>query len=126
MKYIIDAYAWIDYLEGGEKGEKVNNYLKEDYEIYISVLTISEVISKVMRKKGNVEIAYGALLSNAKIIGITPRIAKEAGLLHAEIRNTIPNFGLGDAYLLTISRKIDAKIITGDNHFKNFKEAILL
>ncbi len=126
MKYCIDAYAWIEYLNGGEKGEKVNSFLTKENEIYILAITIAETVSKVKRRKQNAEIAYDAMIKNAQIIGITPRMAKEAGLLHAERRKEIPNFGLADALLLVLARKIKAHIITGDHHFKNFKEAIMI
>ncbi len=92
MKYIIDAYGWIEYLNGSLAGEKISKILKENHDIYSISMTISEVISKVKRKRGNIEIAYNSVISNSKIIEITPRIAKEAVLLHAEIRKEIENF----------------------------------
>ncbi|MBI2448927.1 PIN domain-containing protein [Candidatus Pacearchaeota archaeon] len=126
MKYIIDAYGWIEYLNGSLAGEKINKILKEDHDIYSISMTISEVVSKVKRKKGNVDVAYNSIISNSKIIEITPKIAKEAGLLHAETRKEIENFGLVDAILIIIARHANAKILTNDFHFKNFKETILI
>jgi len=35
-------------------------------------------------------------------------------------------FGLVDAFVLLTARELDAKILTGDRHFKGFKEAVLL
>ena len=50
----------------------------------------------------------------------------EIGLLHAEIRKTVKDFGLGDCFVLSLARKIDGKILTGDPHFKGFKECVLI
>ena len=126
MKYIIDSYAWIEYLEGSKLGEKVREIILNNYELYSLNLTIAEVISKVKRKKGDSEIAFKAITSNSKILEITPEMAKNAGLFHAEIRQKIKNFGLVDSLLLIVARELKAKILTGDNHFKGFKEAVFI
>ena len=46
--------------------------------------------------------------------------------LHTEMRKTEKDFGLADAYVLATARKLKAKILTGDPHFKNVKDAILM
>ncbi|GBE19286.1 MAG TPA: PIN domain-containing protein [Candidatus Pacearchaeota archaeon] len=126
MRYIIDSYAWVEYLEGSKLGEKVRDILTGKNEIYSLNLTIAEVISRVKRKKGSIEIAYNAINSNSKVAEITPEIAKKAGLFHMEIRSKIKNFGLVDALILILARELNAKILTGDKHFKGFKEAIFI
>ncbi|MEK6936452.1 MAG: PIN domain-containing protein [Nanoarchaeota archaeon] len=126
MKYIIDAYAWVEYLTGGRLGEKVRELILSDNEIISLNITIAEVISKVKRKKGDIKIAYEAINSNSKIIDITPEIAKEAGMLHAEKREEIKNFGLVDAILVITAREIKAKILTGDHHLEDFKEVMFI
>lgn len=127
MKYLIDTSAWIEYLEGSEAGEKVNNILKErDNEIFIISLNIGEVISKIKRARKNVELAYDTLINRAKILTITPRIAKEAGILHAEIKSKNASFSLADALIIKSAQSASAKIITKDNHFKSFKETVFI
>ena len=126
MKYLIDAYAWIEYLEGSKLGEKVREIMVGKDDLFSLSLTISEVISKVKRKNGNTDLAYKAITSNSKILNISPEIAKQAGLFHAEMRKKIENFGLVDSLLLALARELKAKILTGNHHFKNFKEAIFI
>lgn len=126
MVYIIDTSAWIEYLEGSAKGEKIHDVLKGKEEVFILSIIIAEVISKTKKKKGNIEIAYNALISNTKIFEITPKIAKESGILHAETKAKLQSFALADALIICSARALKAKIITSDNHFKSFKEAIVL
>lgn len=126
MILVIDSYAWIEYLDGSEKGEKVKNFLIEQNNVRTNSITIAEVVSRAMRKGMDTAIAYQTLISNSSIINITSELAKEAGLLHAEIRKEIKDFGLADAFVLLTARKLNAKIVTGDPHFKGFKEAILI
>ena len=126
MKYIIDSYAWIEYLNGSILGEKVKKILEGNNEVFSLNLTISEVISRVKRKGGNIEIVYAAITSNSKVVEITPKIAKKAGEFHAEIRKKIKDFGLADSLILMLARELNAKIVTGDEHFRKFKEAFFI
>ncbi len=124
--YIIDTSAWIEYLEGSESGEKINNILKSNEQTYIIPVILSELISKVKRSNGDVELAYHTLIKNSKILDITPRIAKEAGLLHAKIRLTLSNFSLTDATIICSAKTFKLKILTTDSHFNKYKEAIII
>ena len=126
MKILIDAYAWIEYLQGSVEGEKVHKIFQGNDECYSLSLTLSEVISKVKRNKGNVEVAYEAVCSNSTLVEPTSLISKEAGLIHAKMREKIKNFGLVDSLLLSCAKHFNAKILTGDNHLKRFKETIFL
>lgn len=127
FRYVVDAYAWIEYLIGSESGAKVNAVLeKETNEIYTCAVTVAEVISKVAREGREVQVAYDVLLSNSQIIDVNEELSKETGLLHAEMRKTEKDFGLADAYVLATARKLKSKILTGDAHFKSVKEAIII
>lgn len=50
----------------------------------------------------------------------------QAGLLHFEMRKTLKDFGLADAFVLATARKLKSKVLTGDPHFESVKEAILI
>jgi len=126
-KYIIDAYAWIEYLIGSKPGEKVKDILEdESNETYTCAVTVAEVISKTAREERDYEVAYDILTSNSQVINIDEEISKETGILHSEMRKTKKDFGLADAYILALARKINSKILTGDLHFKGIKEAVLI
>lgn len=125
-RYVVDSYAWIEYLDGTEIGRKVSDLIKENNEIFTCVLTIAEVVSKAARKGKDVKITYDVLTSNSKIIDADEELSLQAGLLHYEMRKTVKDFGLADAYILATAGKLKAKILTGDMHFKNMKEAVLI
>jgi predicted nucleic acid-binding protein len=126
MKYIIDAFAWIEYLEGSSKGEKVSEILNSNHEILVLPITIAEVVSKIQRKNSKPEIAYQSIISKSKIIEMTPRVAKQSGLLHAKMRKKYKQFGIVDSCLIETAKEIKAKILTGDHHFEEFTEAVIL
>ena len=126
-KYIIDAYAWIEYLIGSKAGEKVKSILEDAAnETYTCAVTVAEVVSKTAREGRDFETAYDILLSNSQIVNVDEEISKEAGVLHCEMRKTTRDFGLADAYVLAVARTVNAKILTGDPQFGGVKEAVLI
>jgi predicted nucleic acid-binding protein len=126
-KYIVDAWAWIEYFRGSEYGEKVNAILEDPTtDIYTCAITVAEIISKTARENRDVEAAYNMLLSNSKIIKLEEQLSKQAGLLHSKMRQTSKDFGIADAFILAAANKLEAKIITGDPHFKDLKNVIMI
>ncbi len=125
--YVVDAWAWVEYLIGSKHGVKLKEVLdEENSEVYTCAITLAEVISKVARERRDVEAAYTMLLSNSQVININEELSLQAGLLHCETRKSLKDFGLADAYVLATARKLKAKVLTGDLHFKNVKDAVLI
>jgi predicted nucleic acid-binding protein len=126
-KYVVDAYAWIEYLGGSASGERVRAIFEEEgSEIYSCAVTVAEVVSKIARERKGFEVAYDVILSNSQVISVDEELSKEAGLLHAEMRKVERDFGLADAYVLAAARRLKSKVLTGDPHFRKVKEAILI
>ncbi len=126
-RYVIDAWAWIEYFKASKHGAKVKEVLDEDNsEIYTCAITLAEVTSKVARENRDYKAAHTLLSSNSQIVSISEELSFEAGIIHFEMRKTLKDFGLADAYVLATARKLGSKVLTGDAHFKNVKEAIVL
>src|SRR3972149_7060258 len=125
-RHVIDAYAWIEYLDGTEPGGRVSELIENQDEIFTCAMAIAEVVSKVARKGMNVKTAYDVLLNNSQVVNADEELSLEAGLLHFEMRKTLKDFGLADAYVLATARKFKTKILTGDPHFKSVREAVLI
>ncbi|MEK6963194.1 MAG: PIN domain-containing protein [Nanoarchaeota archaeon] len=126
-KYVLDAYAWIEYLNASKKGSVVKDLLeKENHSFFTHKVTFLEVISVFRRRDFDPEIASSAMVSLSQIYEGDLLFYKEVGLLHADIRKKIKDFGLADTFVLLTARKIGAKVITGDPHFKSFKEVVFL
>ncbi len=126
-KYVVDTWTWIEYLIGSKYGIKLKEALDEnDSEVYTCAITLAEVISKVAQEGQNVQEAYTMLFTNSQIINVNEELSMQAGLLHCEMRKTLKDFGLADAYVLATARKIGCKILTGNTHFKDIKEAVLI
>jgi predicted nucleic acid-binding protein len=125
-KFVVDAYAWIEYLDGTDAGRTVSAALENNDDIYTCAVTLAEVVSKVARIGKDAKVAYDVLLSNSRVVSVDEELSFQGGLLHCEMRKTAKDFGLADAYVLATARRVKSKILTGDPHFKSLKEAIMI
>jgi len=124
-RYVVDSWIWVEYFEGDNP--KIKGILENEHnEIYTNVITVSEVVSIAKRKNKDADEIFKALTSLSKIFESNLLFYKQVGILHAEIKKKIKDFGLADAFVLATARMLKAKILTGDPHFKGFKEAILI
>jgi len=130
MIYIIDTFSWIDYFEGNLAGEKVREILENPKsQIITNVLSLAE-ISSVLKRKGigmeRIDEIFSIIFSFSRIFDINFEISMEGGFLHAEIKSKIKDFGLIDSFILLSAKKLNAKIVTGDKHFKGMKDVVFI
>jgi len=126
-RFVIDAFAWIEYFDGSERGLKAKNIIEnKENDIYTSYVTFAEVVSKFLRKGSDTEGMILAVSALSKIPEINKFTSIQAGSIHAEMKKKTKDFGLADAFVIAAARDIDAKILTGDPHFKNIKEAMMI
>jgi len=106
-KYVVDAWAWIEYFVGSEYGAKLEDILEDSTtEVYTCAITVAEVISKTAREGRDVDAAFEMLLSNSQIIKIDEQNSKQAGVFHFKMRQNKKDFGLADAYILAVANNL--------------------
>lgn len=126
-KFVIDAYAWIEYLEGSAKGKLISEIVEDkSNELFTASTTFAEVISKFLRTNKDVKIALTALDTLSAIMLINKEISILAGNIHFEAKKKNKNFGMLDAFVAAAAKNLNAKILTGDNDFKGFKDAVII
>ena len=79
-----------------------------------------------MRQNKDVTKIKKILLSLGKIVDVNLEIAEAGAEIHVRMRKEISDFGLADALILATAKKNNAKLITGDKHFKNVKDVVYL
>jgi predicted nucleic acid-binding protein len=123
---VADAYAWVEYLDGTKRGEKLRDLLEGGAEVYTSAVTVAEVVSKAARTNRSPETARAIIRGNSTVVEADEQLSYDTGMLHADVRRTISDFGLADAYVLATARRLGARVLTGDPHFKSLGDAIML
>jgi len=126
-KYVVDSCAWIEYLEGSEKGVHLATILESNANTIItSSATLAEIISKFERHSKNSTLAAECITSLSTIQDVHREIAIAAGKVHAKAKKKIKDFGMLDAFVAATAQITGGKILTGDAHFKTFKNAVLI
>ena len=123
---LIDSFAWIEYFMGTKKGEEVKEVVESDVQLYTSPIVIAEIYSKSLRTDGRAEERRNFIVKRCAIILIDEEIAVEAAKIHAEAKKTMEDFGLADAFVLASARHKNVKVLTGDPHFKDYSESVML
>jgi predicted nucleic acid-binding protein len=131
-KIVIDAYAWIEFFIGSEKGRKVKELLEDADEIYTPGTVLAEIARKYIREGADeqtVEARLQAVASASNIayldVGTVLESAKCCSELMATAkRSKLSTPSLFDAIVLGTCRSLRSKIVTGDEHFKNLPETI--
>jgi len=120
---VVDSWAWVEYLRGSETGKRVDARISSASEVWTSVVSLTEVVSKYKREGLQEQTAIEAMSSLSRF-GVPNRDdAIEVGKLHAQVKERSANFGFADSFVLQLARKIGAKVLTGDPDFKGLREA---
>ena len=86
---------------------------------------MSTLIQKVIKRMKYVAHPVGSLLH-----GTSEHIHGKDGLggatTHIRLKKEIQDFRMADCIILTTAKLENAKVLTGDVHFKNFSETIFL
>jgi predicted nucleic acid-binding protein len=122
-RLVVDSWAWVEYLRGSETGRRVDARFGSTEDLWTSVVSLTEVVSKYRRERIPEQPAIDAISSLSKF-GVPSRDdAIEAGRIHAEVKPGSPNFGLADSFVLQLARKVGGKVLTGDSDFRGLREA---
>ena len=79
-----------------------------------------------MRKNQDIKVALNDINNFSTVLKATQEIGISAAQIHFEAKKKNKNFGMLDAFVAATARKLSAKILTGDNDFKDFKEAVMI
>ena len=124
-RFVVDASAWIEYFKGSAKGKKISEIIENSNEIFCSSATVAEVISKTLREGNDFNIALTHINNWSTIVNLNSETSILAGQIHFEEKKKNKDFGMLDAFVVAAAKKLNAKILTGDNDFKHFKEAVI-
>ena len=50
-RLVVDSWAWVEYLRGSEMGKKVDTRISAAGELWTTVVSLTEVVSKYRREK---------------------------------------------------------------------------
>jgi len=128
-KFVMDAFAWLEYFEGSASGEKVRKLIEDpDNLIITNIVTLAELSSVFSRRGRGADFSEvrAIICSASKVFRIDEEFAQEAGILHALKRKTYPNIGLVDSMVMLTALQEQARIVTGDRHFSKEPGVVMI
>jgi predicted nucleic acid-binding protein len=66
------------------------------------------------------------ILGKTRIISLDSGIAEKAGIINHERKSAVKRWGLADSIVLATAREHGAKIVTGDEHFRDLADEALM
>jgi len=132
VKTVIDTYAWIEIFIGSKNGEKAREILQEADETYTPDIVTAEIARKYLREGMREQTILERLTTieeTSDIIPIDKNIAIESAKCYLELSGRAKTRklkapSLFDAIILATAKALDAKLVTGDEHFKEIHETL--
>ena len=122
---LIDSSGWIEYFREGPLIEKYAPYiLKADPKTHITPSIVLYEVYKKIKKEQDEERAleaYGYILAYTKTVPLTEDIAIEA----ADV-SLGEGLSMADAIIRATANKFNAKVVTGDRHFKGLTDVVYI
>jgi predicted nucleic acid-binding protein len=130
VKIVADAYAWIEIFLGSERGSKAKEILEEADEVYTPDTVLAEIARKYLREGTDEKITaerLGIVTSASDLTHVDVRVALEAARCYMQMsknakKEKLKAPSLFDAIVLATAKAFKAKVLTGDEHFRNLPE----
>jgi predicted nucleic acid-binding protein len=120
---IVDSYAWVEYLRGTKKGEKVKSLLNKRNNDFITIeCCIAELKGWSLKNEINFDKVFRVIKSNSRIIPVLIKDWVKAAEIRFEMRKKIKDFGLIDSILVAKQKELNCLVLSGDKHFRNLKD----
>ncbi len=131
MRIVVDTYAWIEFFSGSEKGAKVRELLVAS-NAFVPDIVLAEVARKYLREgvdEDTVRRRIEFITDVAKNVPIDEEIALLSAKCYFELlekskKEGTSTPGLADGIVLATGRKLKAKVLTGDKHFRGLGDVI--
>ena len=120
---VVDAYAWIEFFRGSQQGKKLSDLLGQ--ELITPSIVLAELSFKYAKEKIEFTNRFNFIKTKSKICPLDSTLASTAGKIRYERRN-ISGWGIADSIILATAKLFKANVITGDEHFRDLKEAIMV
>jgi predicted nucleic acid-binding protein len=119
--YVIDSFAWIEYFLGTAAGHNAKEFIESENGITPTIV-IAELAEKYRRERLPIAADLDFIIAKTRIAPLDIKIAERAGALSHDRKQKVKRWGLADSIVLATSREYGAKLVTGDEHFRDLAD----
>lgn len=106
------------------KESEVTGYIDGDEDLYISSITLTEILRSLIPKIGEDE--ADDCIDDIMYRSILVPVTKEIAILAGKFKDKGFKGGTADAIILATARIGNHKILTGDQHFKGLPDVVFI
>jgi predicted nucleic acid-binding protein len=116
--YVIDSFAWFEYFLGSTWGERARPFIESGKGITPTIV-VAELSEKYIRARIPFSDDLNFICMKTRVLPLDTEIATSAGVLSHERKSKVKRWGLADSIVLATAKANDAKVVTGDEHFRD-------
>jgi predicted nucleic acid-binding protein len=122
---VIDSFAWFEYFLGSRAGARARPYVESSKGITPTIV-IAELSEKYRREDLAFTEDLDFIVGKTRVVPLDARIAQKSGTLSHERKRKVARWGLADSIVLATAREYKAKIVTGDEHFRDLADETIM
>ena len=122
MTVLVDSWAWIEYFKGMPAAQKAREIIESNEQMFVSAINVSEIYLFLLgNKPSEAEKLIKFVLNSSFVIPVETNLSLKAAKIKHEHK-----MGLADAIVMATAEENNAKILTGDDDFKNMQNVIYI
>lgn len=125
----MDSYAWLEYFMGTEAGARVKKIVESGADEKLTPsICLAEIYAKILRTEDEqkAELRRAFIKSRSALIPLTEELAVEAAKTDVAMKKKVHGWGLADSVVLSTAKNRNAKVATGDPHFRGLDESYMI
>ncbi len=134
MRIVADTYAWVEIFIGSAKGEIAKRAIEEADLLLTPEIVLAEIARKYVREgldDTTTSKRLAAIAESSELSHIDLDIALMSAKTYTELESRskearVAKPSLFDAIMLATARTNNAKVLTGDQHFKGLPDTFWL
>lgn len=130
--FMIDTYAWVEYLLGSKAGAKARSYIEGGVGLTPSVV-LAELrkwylreIETGRRSESEMQSHFDYIESMTEIVPLDATLALKVGEVDFLMKKRIRGWPLADSIVYATARARASQVASGDPHFKNLEDVIFI
>lgn len=130
--FVIDTYAWIEYLIGSKAGSNAKGYIESGKALTPSIV-VTELrkwflreIEAHRRTEREMQRYFDFVDSITEIVPLDTALAVSAGETDFVMKKRIRGWPIADSIIYATAKTHAAEVVTGDPHFKGLEGTIFI